>query len=133
MVQIPEKGKLDKPQGNIGELKMRKERRSLGRVNPLPSPQRHVLSSGALSLRRDLRPQSLLASPVRDSLLPDWTKGDPGNECLSSANLFRIPFNLPCDLLKTKQTHPKPHKKRDDVVDLSFFRNPHPHPRQIEV
>ena len=55
MVQVTEKGKLNKPQGNTGEFEMGKER-SLGRVNSLPSPQRHVLSSGALSLRHDLRP-----------------------------------------------------------------------------
>ena len=112
MVQIPEKGKLNKPQGNRGEFKMRKARRSLGRVNPLPRPQRHVPSSGALSLGPDLRPQSLLATPVRDSflLLPDWTTGDPGKECLSPENLFRIPCNLTYDLLKPKQTHPKPNK-----------------------
>lgn len=46
-----------------------------------------------------------------------------GNGCFSSTNLFRIPFNLSYDLLKTKHTN-----ERDDVVDLSFVGNPCPIP-----
>lgn len=45
---------------------------------------------------------------------------------------FRIPCNLPRDLLKTKQAHTKRNKQRHDVVDLSFLGT-HPPKQRCEL
>ena len=90
MVQIIRKGETEQTTGEYLKIlnEKKKEKKSLSQVNPLHSPQRHLPSSGVPSLRCALRPQSLLASPVRDFPRPSRrTKGDPGNGCFSSANL----------------------------------------------